>query len=120
MFDDVIKYAELDSDKTALEIGPGTGQGTEPILKTDCSYLAIELGENFTVAMKNRFGSYDNSQIINADFECHHYYETREYSADEFISWTIIQASNLTLLESNKSEFITGIRDAIFSTKTIV
>ena len=206
-FADVIKYVELDADKTALEIGPGTGQATEPILKTGCSYLAIELGENFAEDMKNRFGSYDNFQIVNADFEtydlgksqfdlvysaatiqwipeeigfpkvydilktggtfammmtrtdfkspnealyskiqevydkyfhpeteytcklaysnvvnygfvdfeCRHYHKTREYSADEFISWTIIQASQLTLLEPYKSEFIAGIRDAILS-----
>ena len=206
-FADVIKYVELGADKTALEIGPGTGQATEPILKTGCSYLAIELGENFTEVMKNRFGSYDNFQIVNADFEtydfgqsqfdlvysaatiqwipeeigfpkvydilktggtfammmtrtdfkspnealyskiqevydkyfhpeaeytcklaysnvvnygfvdleCRHYHKTREYSADEFISWTIIQASQLTLLEPYKSEFIAGIRDAILS-----
>ena len=45
-FTDVIKYSKLDSAKTALEIGPGTGQATELILKIGCSYLAIELGEN--------------------------------------------------------------------------
>lgn len=206
-FDDVIKYAELNTDKMALEIGPGTGQATEPILKTGCSYKAIELGENFTEAMKNKFGSYDNFQIANADFEtydfgknhfdlvysaatiqwipeeigfpkvydilkpggtfammmtgtdfksrnedlytkiqevyhkyfhpeteytckltysnvvnygfvdfeCRHYYKTREYNADEFISWTIIQASHLTLPEPYKSEFIAGIREVILS-----
>ena len=68
-FVDVIEHAELDANKTALEIGPGTGQATEPILKTGCSYLAIELGENFTEAMKERFGSYSNFKIVNADFE---------------------------------------------------
>jgi 16S rRNA A1518/A1519 N6-dimethyltransferase RsmA/KsgA/DIM1 with predicted DNA glycosylase/AP lyase activity len=31
--------------------------------------LAIELGENFTEFMTNRFGSYKNFQIANADFE---------------------------------------------------
>jgi hypothetical protein len=45
VFSDVIQYAKLDTDKIVLEIGPGTGQATEPILKTGCSYLAIELGE---------------------------------------------------------------------------
>lgn len=206
-FADVIKYVELGADKTALEIGPGTGQATEPILKTGCSYLAIELGENFTETMKNRFGSYDNFQIVNADFEtydfgksqfdlvysaatiqwipeeigfpkvydilksggtlammmtrtdykspnealyskiqevydkyfhpetvytcklaysnvvnygfvdfeCRHYHKTREYSADEFISWTIMQASQLTLLEPYKLKFIEGIREAILN-----
>lgn len=206
-FEDVVKYAQLNNKKTALEIGPGTGQATEPILKTGCSYLAIELGENFTEAMKNKFSSYNNFKIINGDFEtydfkksqfdlvysaatiqwipekvgfpkvynllksngtfammltrtdfksqnealyskiqdvykeyffpdieytcsldytnvqnygfvnfeCHHYYKTREYNADEFISWTIIQAPHLTLQESYRSKFIEGVRDAIMS-----
>jgi len=56
LFKDLIEYARIDSDKKVLEIGPGTGQATGPILKTNCSYLAIELGRNFTEFMKNRFG----------------------------------------------------------------
>ena len=69
LFADIIDYAQLVPGKTALEVGPGTGQATEPILKTGCSYLAIELGENFTEFMTNKFGGYDNFQIVNADFE---------------------------------------------------
>ena len=69
LFVDVIEYANLNAGKAVLEIGPGTGQATEPFLKTGCSYLAIELGENFTEVMKNKFGSYRNFQIVNADFE---------------------------------------------------
>ncbi len=206
-FADVIQHAGLDAGKLALEIGPGTGQATEPILKTGCSYLAIELGENFTEAMKNRFGSYSNFNIVNGDFEtfdfganqfdlvysaatiqwipekvgfpkvhqllksngtfammltrtdyrspnealylkihevydkyfhpetkytcslvydnvvnygfvdfeCRHYYKTREYNADEFVSWTIIQAPHLTLPEPDKSHFIAGLKDVVLS-----
>ena len=206
-FADVIAHARLDSEKVALEIGPGTGQATGPILKTGCSYLAIELGENFTESMKKKYGKYDNFRIVNADFEthdfgdskfdlvysaatiqwipeeigfsrsydllknngtfammltrtdfkspneelynriqevydkyfhpeteyncsltysnvekygfvgfeCKHYYETREYNADDFISWTIIQAPHLTLKESNRTNFIEGIKGAILS-----
>lgn len=40
VFADVIKHSQLNSEKSALEIGPGTGQATEPILKTGCNYLA--------------------------------------------------------------------------------
>ena len=69
LFADLIEYAKLDSEKMALEVGSGTGQASEPILKTGCSYLAIELGENFVEIMKNRFDSYSNFQIVNADFE---------------------------------------------------
>jgi ubiquinone/menaquinone biosynthesis C-methylase UbiE len=206
-FADVIEYAKLDANKTVLEIGPGTGQATEPILKTGCSYLAIELGENFTEAMKDRFGSYKNFNIVNADFEtydfgenkfdlvysaatiqwvpeeiafsktydllksggvfammatateyksaneelyqkiqevytehfraeikytCHlevnniinygfpplerrEYPQTRIYTADEFISYIRIHAAHLTLQEPHKSEFFTGIKNAILS-----
>ena len=60
---------ELNPGKKVLEIGPGTGQATEPILKTGCDYTAIELGENFTAFMKKRFETYSNFNIINGDFE---------------------------------------------------
>lgn len=69
LFADVISYSQLDAKKAALEIGPGTGQATEPILKSGCSYLAIELGENFTKDMKEKFSTYKNFSIVNADFE---------------------------------------------------
>ena len=69
LFADVVEYSKLDASKTALEIGPGTGQATEPFLKTGCSYLAIELGEHLAEYVKNKFSSYKNFQIINADFE---------------------------------------------------
>lgn len=68
VFADLIEYSKLGSGKTVLEIGPGTGQATEPILKTNCSYLAIELGENLAEYTKNKFSSYNNFQIVNDDF----------------------------------------------------
>jgi len=71
LFADLIECAQLAPGKAVLEVGPGTGQATEPILKTGCSYLAIELGENFTEFMTNKFGGYDNFSIVNADFETH-------------------------------------------------
>ncbi len=59
----------LDALKKVLEIGPGTGQATEPVLNTGCDYTAIELGENFTAHMQKAFGHYPNFRIINGDFE---------------------------------------------------
>lgn len=69
LFAEIITAAGLNSRKDVLEIGPGTGQATEPILKTGCSYKAIELGENFTEFMKSRYRTYSNFDIINAGFE---------------------------------------------------
>ena len=68
-FDAIIQHAKLGPGKTVLEIGPGTGQATEPILKTGCNYLGIELGEHLAAYMEQKFQSYDNFQIVNADFE---------------------------------------------------
>lgn len=72
-FDCIINNAKLDSSKSVLEIGPGTGQATEPILKTNCNYLAIELGENLYNFTKNKFNSYNNFHIVNGDFELFNY-----------------------------------------------
>lgn len=69
LFQELTASCGLNPDKKVLEIGPGTGQATEPILKTGCDYTAVELGENFTSFMKNKFGCYRNFNIINADFE---------------------------------------------------
>lgn len=71
LFTSVIDYAKIDASKNVLEIGPGTGQATEPFLKTGCNYLAIELGEHFVDFTKKKYGSYPNFHIVNDDFETH-------------------------------------------------
>ena len=45
LFAQLEKTAQLGPDKSILEIGPGTGQATSPLLATGCRYLAIELVE---------------------------------------------------------------------------
>ena len=46
LFSDLIAYAAIGPGKTVLELGPGTGQATDPVLNTGCDYHAIELGEH--------------------------------------------------------------------------
>ena len=46
LFASLITAAKIGLGKTVLEIGPGTGQATDPILKTGCDYHAVELGEH--------------------------------------------------------------------------
>ncbi|MFG6357716.1 MAG: class I SAM-dependent methyltransferase [Acetatifactor sp.] len=69
LFQELETVCGLNPEKKVLEIGPGTGQATEPVLKTGCDYTAIELGENFTSLMKEKFGGYQNFHIVNGDFE---------------------------------------------------
>ena len=75
LFRDIIEYANIGPGKSVLEIGPGTGQATEPFLKTGCDYLAIELGEHFVDFTKKKFGTYENFHIVNDDFETHDFGE---------------------------------------------
>lgn len=71
LFSDLISYAAVGPGKTVLELGPGTGQATDPILKTGCDYHAIELGEHLYEKMKEKYGAYENFHIVNGDFITH-------------------------------------------------
>lgn len=88
VFTDVIEHARLDCAKSALEIGPGTGQATEPILKTGCDYLAVELGEHLAAYTRKKFDAYPNFHIVNADFET---YDFGKKKYDLVYSATAIQ-----------------------------
>jgi len=71
LFDALIGCAELSPGKSVLELGPGTGQATEPVLDTGCDYLAIELGEHLFEVMKRKYGRLPNFHIVNDDFITH-------------------------------------------------
>ncbi len=71
LFDDLIAYAEITPEKSVLEIGPGTGQATDPILNTGCQYKGIELGEHLCNMMKRKYSCKPNFSIVNDDFITH-------------------------------------------------
>lgn len=71
LFADLIDYAEVKPGKAVLELGPGTGQATDPILSTGCDYHAIELGEHLAQMMKTKYGDHPNFDIVNDDFITH-------------------------------------------------
>lgn len=71
LFEDLIADTGTGPGKSVLEIGPGTGQATDPILNTGCDYHAIELGEHLYEKMKSKYGQYPNFSIVNDDFITH-------------------------------------------------
>ena len=77
LFADLIRYAEIGPGKTVLEIGPGTGQATDPVLETGCGYLAVELGEHLYETMKKKYGRFPNFRIVNGDFVTYDFGDTR-------------------------------------------
>lgn len=71
LFDWLLKYADIGPDKSVLELGPGTGQATDPVLNTGCDYHAIELGEHLYAKMKEKYADRPNFSIVNDDFITH-------------------------------------------------
>ena len=71
LFDALIEYGEIGPGKRVLELGPGTGQATDPILETGCDYHAIELGEHLFAKMKEKYARFGNFLIVNDDFITH-------------------------------------------------
>ena len=71
LFESFIKTAGIGKETKVLEIGPGTGQATDPILDTGCDYHAIELGEHLYAKMQEKYGARENFHIVNDDFITH-------------------------------------------------
>lgn len=76
-FDAVIAEAALVPGKKMLELGPGTGQATDPLLDTGCDYLAVELGEHLSAKMREKYGARPNFRLVNDDFITHDFGEER-------------------------------------------
>lgn len=68
LFADIIAYSGIDETSNILEIGIGTGQATLPFLKLGCNVTAVELGSDLAEYTRVKFSSYNNFNIINADF----------------------------------------------------
>ncbi len=77
LFSDLIACAGIGPGKSVLELGPGTGQATDPILRTGCDYHAIELGEHLYEKMRSKYGGHPNFHIVNDDFITHGFGEQR-------------------------------------------
>lgn len=77
LFSDLIAYANITENSTVLEMGPGTGQATDPILNTGCDYNAIEIGENLAAKMVEKYGDRENFHLTVGDFITHDFEERK-------------------------------------------
>lgn len=73
LFEDIKAYAGLNKDSKTLEIGCGTGQATEHMLKVGCNIEAVELGSNLSTFVENKFANHDNFKVWNGEFEQYPY-----------------------------------------------
>jgi len=73
LFADALDYCEKSNAsatcKKAIEIGAGTGKATKPFLDAGYNITAIEMGENMTRFLLNKYSAYKEFQVITSTFE---------------------------------------------------
>ena len=78
LFADLLEQSGAGPQSAVLELGPGTGQATEPLLDSGCDYTGIELGNNFARVLTGKYGTRSNFHLIHDDFITHDFGE-RQY-----------------------------------------
>ena len=63
----IIEKSEITNEDTIIEIGPGLGTLTKPMLEKAKKVICIELDKRMLQILNDRFMLYKNIQIINAD-----------------------------------------------------
>ena len=69
LFADIAAYAGLQKRAAALEVGPGTGQATQPFLDLGCRVTAVEPGEHMAAILLKKYQKYPNFSVQNGFFE---------------------------------------------------
>lgn len=77
LFAHLVKQVPLTPQTAVLELGPGTGQATAPVLRSGCNYTGIELGDNFTRILNRKYGARTNFHLIHDDFITHNFAEQK-------------------------------------------
>jgi 16S rRNA (adenine1518-N6/adenine1519-N6)-dimethyltransferase len=63
----LLDLAEIDPDRTVLEVGPGTGTLTEELLDRTRRVVAVEFDRGLARLMAERFAGRENFTLIDAD-----------------------------------------------------
>lgn len=69
LYREIFRFCPLNQASSALEIGIGAGQATEPVLKSGCKVTSVERGAHFTDICNKKFSSYPHFTCINSRFE---------------------------------------------------
>jgi SAM-dependent methyltransferase len=69
LFDALLRVTALPPRAKLLEIGPGTGQATQPLAERGYSITAIELGKELAAIARRKLQQYPNVEVIAGAFE---------------------------------------------------
>src|SRR5689334_16620685 len=64
----ILQAAELTPDDPALEIGPGKGVLTEPLIERVKSLTVVEIDRELAAKLEARFGSRSEWRLVQDDF----------------------------------------------------
>lgn len=67
VIENIINNSEISKDDMIIEIGPGLGTLTKYLLEKSERVLCIELDNKMVKILQDRFSTYNNFQVINAD-----------------------------------------------------
>lgn len=67
IIESIIEKADVSKDDLIIEIGPGLGNLTYPLLEKAGKVICIELDPNMINVLKERFSLYSNFELINND-----------------------------------------------------
>ncbi len=65
--DKIISALSLTKEDTVIEIGPGRGALTERLVESKAKVIAVEIDDNLTPYLKEKFSEKDNFSIIHGD-----------------------------------------------------
>ena len=63
----IIESLNPQAGETIIEIGPGEGALTRPLLDRQCQLVAIEFDNNLIPALQEKFGQEENFQLVHGD-----------------------------------------------------
>ena len=63
----IVEEADVKDTDLIIEVGPGLGTLTKPLLEKAAKVICVELDYKMLSILKNRFGSYNNFKVINED-----------------------------------------------------
>jgi SAM-dependent methyltransferase len=70
VFDELVELAGLRPGDRVVEIGPGTGQATRPLLERGLQVRCVEIGANLAALAKRRLAEFgDQVEVVHANFE---------------------------------------------------
>ncbi|MBE5804128.1 MAG: class I SAM-dependent methyltransferase [Clostridiales bacterium] len=69
LYEEIFRHVPLNAASTAVEVGIGGGQATEPILRTGCRVIAVESGDQLAELCRHKFRHYPNFEAVTCKFE---------------------------------------------------